>query len=403
MTGTSEAFARTFSFEVLALHDDRWMIDGWLDDEPAARARARALMARGQVEGVRVVRHRRSPNGTEVATEILNERRGDPRGEAIALAGDPASAPPCASLDDFTGLESRMAIGGLLRHFLTREAITPSELLFGWRYLKRLDDAGPLLAAAINAVAQAQAAGGDPAQRRKALQQLVAKAMARARRLHEQRSSLPVLAKVGPAEANRVLRARVPEPAHDETFLLLLADHLAGHSLPAKLEVLFALLARCDDQRPRRLIEGVIADCLGFTEVIKELIPAQRHSGGTLLVVANLLAGRLTKHAVANNPALAALSLLIEGGAAPCCRTVLLDRVGRSLTGSKPLAGNEPDAEVAVLDDLALALRLADGQWLGGAAMPAALDARRLRLRQDRLRRMGMDSAADALPARSYK
>ncbi len=389
---------RSYSFEILLQSQGRWIIDCLMDREADAVQRARALLAQGRGEAVKVVRHRSGPGGTEVKREVLHERRAAAKDAAFRIPAEPDAAPVCESLAELRGLAGRMTLATLFRRSLVEQRITPSELLYDWRYLRRLHDDNRVLAAAIHKVAAKQAGDGSVAQRRACLEALVEEGIRRTRDLHGHKSKLPILQDSDVEAASGIIVERFGTEAHDEVFLLAVCERLAPlPNLSAKLDMLLRLIAGAGERALETLLEGPLADCLGFPEVVSEIFPESRRLADFLDHLIDFLKGNSL--AATTSPQLKAIGYLMEAGRAPSCRFVLLDRLQRELAGPAPLDANEPKNEARCLETLRRALKLGDGGWLGGDATRTALESRRRRLRQEDLRRMGLDSTADSLRA----
>src|SRR5262249_56275784 len=75
----------------------------------------------------------------------------------------------------------------------------------------------------------------------------------------------------------------------------------------------------------------------------------------------------------------------------PDSRRVLIDRLVRELKSDKPLGRNDPEIERDKLAKLKERLRDATGAVIGGAAAEAAFEARRIALRKQLLRKLGLE------------
>ncbi len=391
---------RSYSFEILLQSQGRWTIDCLMDHESEAVQRARALLAQGRCEAVKVVRHRSGPGGTLVERELLHERRPAAKDKAFRMPAEPDAAPPCESLDELRDLAGRMTLATLFRRSLVEQQITPSELLHDWRHLRRLHDDHRVLAAAVHKVAAKQAGDSPVAHRRARLEALVDEGVTRTRDLHGHRSKLPSLQENDVEAASGVIEERFGADLHDEMFLLALCERLAPlPNVSGKLDVLLRLVAGNGERALETLLEGPLADCLGFPDVISEIFPESHHLADFLDHLIDFLKGNSLVATM--TPQLKAIGYLMEAGRAPSCRLVLLDRLQRELAGPAPLDGHRPQNEARCLETLRRALKLGDGGWLGGATTRAALESRKRRLREDKLRHMGLESTADSMRARA--
>ena len=389
--------SHAYGYEVTWCEAGRWIIDSELALKSEAVARARFLLSQGQGDAVKVVRYRAGPGGTLVTTEVLNERRHAAKAPTFQLTGDIETAPACRTLVDLDSLAARMALGALFRRNLTEQEITPSELLYDWRHLRRLLNAERALGPALNRVAERQGGSEGLAERRAALQRLLDLRARRTQALHAQRGKLPRLRGSAVASASASIRERFTDGDHDEIFRLAVCDRLAEeNSLAAKLDVMLGLIAQNATHEVEPLLEGLLADCLGFPAVLSGFFPAAPRLADFLDQLADLLKGNALPESAKPAQQLTAIGYLLAAGRAPACRAVLLDRLGRELGGAKPLDRHDPRNEARCLESLQRALRLGDGSWLGGEPTRTALARRRRRLRETSLRQIGLESTADA-------
>ena len=391
------------SFEVQIRREGRWVIEATFLDEQAALSCARAQMTMGGVEEVKVLKYRTFA-GMSLETVIFEKAVPVVKEKPLLLGGTAEGAPFCLNADDLYGFDSRVVIGRLLRNFLDKYRITPTELLYAWTYVRKLDEQGMLLGAAIHAVARhhADLHGTAVPARVRDLRAFAEVVMARAREFQTERKHLPVFDPRDLPGFSAGLEALVGEEGHDAAFLGQLTVHLADrNSLGGKLDMLLAMIT--DDTEPRHLalLDGVMADALGSADVVKDLLGAQPNLAMGLCVLADHLLGRDPDPR--DEPASALLvrvGELIRHGRAPCCRAVLVDRIRQSLNSAQPLDRREPRSEALLAEQVANRLRDGLGRPLGGADTEKALARRLIRHRQAILREQGMHDIADRLSGR---
>ncbi|WP_431855498.1 hypothetical protein [Azospirillum sp.] len=387
-------------FEVQVRVDDRWRMEATFTEEQAALSCARVQMTVAGVQEVKVFKSR-SLAGLAIQTAIFHRKVPEQKSKPLTIAGTAEGAPYCTELADLYGFESRVVIGRLLRQFLDKFQVTPTELLHGWTYARKLDEQGTLMGAAIHAVARHH---GDTrkvavAARVKELRALVDRALVRARDFNAERKRLPAFDESDLAATSRRIGQAVGAEEHDFVFLAMLSQYLTNaNSLAGKMELLVKMMARTDDPHLSALLEGVVADGLGAADVVKELLGAQPTLAAGLCALADTLYGRRPgEKDVPVHPLLACIGALTVTGRAPSCRIVLLERVRSALNSDQPLDRKDAKAEAALVETLALRLKGADGTLLGGAETEKALAKRLLRHRQAILRQQGMHDIADRL------
>lgn len=389
----------SFRYEVQVSSARIWTVRRIFSDRGDAVACARAAFARPAVDGVMVTRFRATPRGRAFDTVILHEERGPVRGgRGVGLVD---RAPACSVAHDILRLDGRLTILHVLDGFLRGEAITPTELLHHSGHMGRLRRAGDLLDRSIRAIAraQAQALGGSARDRLPVLRSLlslleaeVLDAEALCRRLP------PFDAADLPGYSRRVAAEAGPD-RHAAVLLSTLSEHLRGCvSLGHKLDRTLHFLAQDLDEATGMMVEGILADLLAFGPVLRDLFGPQPCLADRLDHLADLLHGRVPPEGQTPSARLQAVILLVGAGRAPSAAAVLLERLLAELEGGTPLDERDPGAEALRLE--ALALRLHDGQGalLGGQRTEGALAQRRMRARQDLLRRLGLHDVADALP-----
>ncbi len=391
------------AFEVQIRREGRWTIEGTFDDERRALTSARSWLAVSGVEEAKVLKFR-TLAGLSLETVIFQKAVPVVKDKPMTLGGTAEGAPYCTTPGDLYGFESRTVTGRLLRPFLDKFHITPTELLHSWTYLRKLDEQGLLLGAAIQAVARhhADRHGVPVPGRARELRAFADVAMARARDFQVERKGLPAFDPADLSGSSRAIAAAVGEEGHDFTFLSQLTIHLADrNSLAGKLEMLLDLLGPDVEPRHLVLLDGVMADALGSAELVKELLGAQPNLALGLCALADLLLGRDPQPKDEPvSPILAHIGTLTVQGRAPCCRAVLLDRIRQSLNGTQPLDRRDPRQEALLADHLATHLRDPQGRLLGGAEVEKALARRLVRHRQAILREQGMHDIADRLSGR---
>jgi hypothetical protein len=368
-------------YEVTALRGKRWIIDCLARSEVEARARAEALYADESVAGVRVVRARFGRDGTSFETQLLEQIRTAKRGEApVRIAAASSEDAWCESLEDCYGPASRRAIARLLRNFLDRYCITPTELLHHHRYIRLLERQDNLGPQAVQRIAQAQARtrGLEARARLDVLDRFVSDASARARDALASRAA-PRLGEdgLGPL-AERVAEA-IRSPA-DQGFYIRYAVSRAFEDLGGFGDRLEKVMGWAETALPETLVplvDELVAGILGAASFIQESLGPQSHLAGALTTLADLAAGRLDE-AKAALTLLAPLARLMRKTAMPETRLVLLDRLRRELASEKPLSRDDATGQRRLFEGLLDRLLDDSGLFVGGTEMVEAI-ARRSR------------------------
>ena len=368
-------------FEVSALRDKRWIIDCITRTEDEARARAEEIFADEAFDAVRVARGRFGHDGHVYESVILEQAREARRGERpVRIAATPDELAWCETLDDLYGPASRQAIARILRNFLDRYNITPTELLHHHRYIKQLERQDELLGQAVQRVAahQARSRGVDARSRLDLLDRLVNEAGTRARDAVASRAA-PRLGEGGLAALTEAIAERVRSPS-DQAFYLRFAVSLAFEEqggFAQKLETVTAWGATDHAAPFLTLLDELAAGLLGAASLIQEVLGGQPHLAGALATLADLAAGRADGDAM-RPPLAAALAKLLTHAGMPETRLVLLERVQRELGSDKPLSRDDAMGQRRLFEALLEKLVDERGLFFGGMPMVEAM-ARRSR------------------------
>lgn len=390
------------SYEVQSRRDGRWRIEGAFTDQEASLSCARSLLMAGGVEEVKVIKFR-TLAGLGLETVILHKKAPENKGKPLMLGGTAEGAPVCRTLEDLRGFESRVVIGRLLRPFLDRQRITPTELLHSWPHFRKLDEQGALLSAAIHATARhhADLHGMVVPTRVKEIRRLVDAAAAQARDFLAERKRLPSFNARDLDDTSRRIDAEVGPEGHDAVFLSLLTLHMVeGGTLGGKLDVLLDLIDEDTGPRHLALIDGVMADVLGSADTLKELLGPQPSLVMGLCALVDSLYGRNPDPMVPQpTVALSQVCDMALRGRAPLCQVVLIDRIRQALLSDQPLDRRDVKSEGVLIQSLTQRLKGPQGELLGGSVVAKALDRRMVRHRQTVLRDQGMHDIADRLSA----
>ena len=368
------------SYEVQVYQEDHWVLDRCFASEAEARAHGSRILSGGRVEGIRILRDWARPDGRHVETELHQEFRSQSGAILIAPIDEPP--PLCHDAEGVFAVEGRMVINRLLRNYVDRAVVTPTELLHSYPDLKRLQDKDNLFVSAVGRVAalQAERAKIDGRSRRDELYGILNGVTERARAAAA-RKDLPVLGSAGFAHAFDTLSAR--EAPEDRDFLgrvLLARDLVQMRNWLAKLDFL-AELVRQDGGLPAlplALVDGVVADVLGAPAVAQELLGPQGSMAGALCSLIDLSRGRLDVTRRAEDDRAVQMNELLAFHDLPETRHVVLDLVRRQLKGTQPLYRHDPAREREAFAEV-LARSLAPAGPVGGGAMAEALVLRYLR------------------------
>ena len=336
-------------YEVMAQRGGRWVIDCHVATEVDALARVEELYADESIGAVRVVRAHFGGGGDSFETQIMERVRETRRGQPpLRLAAAPDENAWCETLADFYGPSSRYAIARLLRNYLDRYQITPTELLHNHRWIKLLDNQESLLPSAIQRMAALQAEQRKLDRRAcaDAIDKFVNEASGKARDALASRAA-PKLGDGGLPALAAALDERVKDPA-EHGFWQRCAVARAFEDMnafAAKFERTMEWAGADLPPAMLPLIDELCAGVMGAASMIKDTLGNQPHLGAALTALADLAAGRQEPDLAGAPAGFAAFAALMSKAAMPETRSVLYDRLQRELATDKSLSRESPAAQ----------------------------------------------------------
>lgn len=371
--------SRRTSFEVQILRSGQaksWQLVESFDHETTAKKSAQQMLKRSHCLAVRVVRDWLRADGTHSETIVMEEMAARSLAPDISVS-HVADAPLCHDFSELYELPSRITIGRLLRKYLEHHVITPTELLYSYRQLKRFGETDNLLMSAIDLAARAQAAKteGEPAERHDFLYRGWDKIYARARNAAKRKNPAFLEGSFAAivAEAERRLSQR------NDTIHALMVRQLAyERTWLGKLGILMTWLLEAKGHTRSWILDGFIADLFLSKGFIEDLLGQQNSLGGALMTLL-LLADGKAKPPRAAPDGFAALNRFFGEGLLPEARRAIIFRVQRELFSSQPLNRLVPEGELQEFKHLARAL-VTPNQIKGGTETAEALTDRYCRI-----------------------
>ena len=369
-------------YEVMTQRDGRWVMDCHVATEVDALARAEELYADESIAAIRVVRAHFGGGGKSFETQIMERVREARKGQPpLRLAAAPDENAWCETLADFYGPSSRYAMARLLRNYLDRYQITPTELLHNHRWIKLLDNQESLMPSAIQRMAALQAEQRKLDRRvcTDVIDKFVNEASSKARDALASRAA-PKLGEGGLPELAEAINERVKDPA-EHSFWQRYAVARAFEDMnafAAKFERAMEWAAADLPPAMLPMIDELCAGAMGAASMIKDTLGNQPHLGAALTALADLAAGHQEPDLLGAPAGFAAFADLMSSAAMPETRSVLYDRLQRELATDKPLSREAPLVQRRQFETLMDKLADDTGLFAGGLAMVAAL-ARRSR------------------------
>jgi hypothetical protein len=366
--------ARQASFELQVFQSDHWITQGFAGDERDARKQAEGLLSNPSYEGVRVVRDVVRGNGAESSNVVFTKMREGPNKELIrAQAID--EAPMCRVPADFHSVDARGTMHKVMRQYIDKMVLTPTEIMHNHREMKRVLDFEALVPSAVSRVAsiQARESGEEPAKRNRALFDMINELHEQAR-LAGERPNLPELSKFADLSSVVARLEQLVGPEQIDFFALvcLSKDLVQTRSWLGKLERLLGLIKNDTNPRSRALIDRVASDIFGSTDGLRDMLGRQPDLSTALCQLIDVIEGRFTPGGADTPEVTGQLAQYLSSRDLVETRMALLRSVKRQLRGTAPLTRGAGEQQRRAYRDVALRL-LRNGTILGGGSMADAL------------------------------
>jgi hypothetical protein len=365
--------ARDENFELQVFQSDHWVTQGFSGNEQDARKQAKGLLANPNFGGVRIVRDVMRAGGKEASNVIFTQMREAPKELIRAQPID--EAPMCRVAADLHKVDARTTMNRVLRQYIDKMVLTPTEIMHSHRELKRVLDFETLVPAAVSRVAslQAKEAGEEPAKRNRALFEMINDLHEQAR-LASERPNLPDLSQLSDLNGVVARLEKLVGPEQIDFFALvcLSKDLSQTRSWLGKLERLLALLKDDGNPRSRTLVDRVASDIFGSTDGLRDMLGRQPDLSTALCQLIDIIEGRFTPNGEETPEVTSQLSQYLSSRNMVETRLALLRSVKRQLRGSAPLTRGEGEQQRKAYRDVALRL-LRNGTILGGGSMADAL------------------------------
>jgi hypothetical protein len=367
-----------YSFDVETRHGNRWVFDGAWPDQYQARKSANTHLANPKCEGARIIRTWKRPDGVPVDTEIFCQLRESRDDGVVRISPVESVSGTCQTLRDFVGFDSRQAMSRIFREYLARAVVTPTEIIYTLRHLKRINDKDGLVRAAVDMVAtlQTREGGQDMKTRRDEIYRAVDDMVEHARTLEP--AALPKLDPGFGAVMGSLGRTIDRDRRNDLMLAALSRDLGERPSWVGKLELLCDMASAEGDTEALELLDGVIADVLG-TDVIQDILGLQPSLGATICALLDLADGIAPTTRTNTGEVTAALCRLLAEGKLPASRRCIIERAHRALRLPTPLKPNEREQDPVELRKI-IARVVTPGGLHSGADTAHALTIRFTRM-----------------------
>lgn len=356
-----------------------WKMLDVRNDREVAIEFAKSLMADEKATGVKVVKETyNNESGDYLTLKVFED--GHNQFKSTPAQEDAPHALPCFKPDDLYSYHARATISRLLGDYLARNKITLTELSHRADALERLEATGTLLQHAIQKIAVAQAASTTTPihQIVKSLNELVNRAIQKVYR-DSQSKYFPTTPLPG---FNKLADKLCKEP--DGAYVLngAIAQYLRdAKGWDEKVQRLLALTEQADGEGRTLLlasIDTIIAEILGGSAALRELIGAQDDFGDELTNLVELFLG--TKPKDADRQGLIALTHHFAADDLPEARTAIAQRLMAEFKSIKRLRPTSLVEEFKTLRKIADRLVRGIGKYLSHEDLIAAFTLRSKRL-----------------------
>jgi hypothetical protein len=366
-----------------------WVLDLAGEDRARIVEQAEELLAAGVVAAVRVTKESLDPETREFRSVTILNKGAPERSKAKKVVEQ--REPLCVSPQDLYTLHARERIGRLLDAWLTRNRATAFELLHRADLVEKLDASGVELQHAVQKVAvpEAQARGVVVHEIIRTFQSLIERTVSRLIK-DQRRGVFPDFTKEGVAKSVERLWN---EPERGYLLGAGVASYLAGaQNWSEKIGRLLDLADQSPTEQPKRAaalaaIEQPLTEILGGRAGLSDLLGAELDLGDTLAAITRLAGARAVEALIGIEPgvaqmmpelppAAARLATWLDSGHFDSVRVALGQRVLRELVGPRRLKASDPEAEIACLRALAMALTASEGRILQIEDIYAAFSTR---------------------------
>ena len=302
-------------------------------------------MAGGKFSAAKVTEDR----GQTKEILIWHEEAGARAAKAITIT-PVEDAPVCEKLDNFYGIEARLLMGRLLRQYLDEQGLTPVELIHDFvniRSLKRNDDLVNQAMQCIGGIF-AKKSGKKPLECMNFLDKMADQMVARAETFKDFASYQKLFKDGGIKKVMEAAAKEKDDGVRDYIIRGALAAQMAkSGDWEGKLLVPLGMAEKTRDAAGLAYLDEAMAEVLDGSEAAQEILGYQRNLASALQTMVKICAGGYSISDDTSAP-LERLSALMGAKDLPWTQRVLMEKVGRALSGIAPLTkGSREDEQDA--------------------------------------------------------
>lgn len=360
------------TFEIRLNDQDRWFVEKVFTDKGQAERCCQDFVEddSSEYEGVQIVQIWKRANGEETE-KLLREERLVQKRAPLRLAAIEDAA-PCAHRDDYLGLESRITISRILRFYLEREGLIPSELLYSHDKAKRFM-ACDLSAPAIDRIStiQGRDSGIDSRKRRDDIFTQVQSIMDDVLKIQKTKHY-----KAFDSDDLSVISETATKINQPMAFNVVLCKKLIQfRSVEEKLKVILGWLESDTGEMLEPELDSILAEIMSSAILVQDMLGPQRNLAAAITTLLDWFDGKECIGNGASPEAVESLCRLFSQDRLVATRDVLFDFILRQLAGKQPLSRNDTENEEKEFMTIFARLAFPSGMT-GGSDMAEALSRR---------------------------
>ncbi len=364
--------AKKEHFEIQVFQVDHWVTSGNAGTERDAQKIVAEKMANPTIGGVRIIKEWIGLGGRENTKVVFEQMKEVVKNEAIRPSAI-EEAGFCEAPGELVQGPGRLAVSRVLRQWLDKQTLTPSELIYNFRELKKAMDYETLVPASVGKIAAIHARDRkeDQQKRNAALWDLINTQVALIRDANQANGLPEIKDGVDLAQAwATVTRAGDKRGLY---IRVVLARKLSGErSWIGKLDWLLAEVEKTQDAELLAALDEIVADLCAPPEAMRDLLGRQPDLARAMMTLIELVEGRLKADGEVIPSSTETLSRLSNHPSLPETRAALLSFLSRQLGGRQKLTFGAEDNQAAAYRDLIAKLMRPTG-FGGGPDVAAAV------------------------------
>jgi len=362
---------RKYKYEIIAELNGKPQIDGIFDQEDDALERAQYLLGLAKYKAIRVVKTSDRGKPETIFEKVYT---GGSQATTISFVDE---SNYCGNVSEIYAYESRRTLVRIARSYCDEQCMIPLEILHNYNLLRSLERERRLIVQIFGRLAalQVRTRTLTAEDRTEQLEHLFQELLENARDRGPMQPAQAVFDRNGLSRLTEHVAVSFTTDEQDRVITFVLAQVLAKHrDWLQKLEALVLLSDESPSPAAIKVLDEAIAETLDGSAPIRALLGAAPDLATALTSLSALACGRLDDTLVGTSTALA-LNARIKALTLPATRSILLDRIAKSLDGTAKLTRLDRRADADAFLKLFALLREYGG-FRGGGTMAAAVTRR---------------------------